>query len=229
MSPMTHDEAVELLGAYALDAVEPDEAQAIDDHLRDCPRCRGELAEHRETASLLAHASADAPPGVWDRIAGSLEQPAPVVPYMASPRHRTRRPIPALVAAAAALVVIGALGLQVRDQRQRIDDLSSAIAAAPITDVVELATTDGQTLPVVLLADGRAQLHAARLPALGRGRTYQLWGVAGSDLVSLGVLGRDPDVISFQAEGYTALAVTAERAPGVVQSTNDPVASGALA
>ena len=40
-----HPEVQELLGAFALDALEPDEADAVDLHLRDCPRCRAEVAE----------------------------------------------------------------------------------------------------------------------------------------------------------------------------------------
>src|SRR5690606_35755181 len=55
------DEFTELLGAYALDAVEPDEREAVERHLADCPRCRSEVAEHREVAAYLAHAGTDAP------------------------------------------------------------------------------------------------------------------------------------------------------------------------
>ncbi|MEA3055576.1 MAG: hypothetical protein QOD30_1008, partial [Actinomycetota bacterium] len=51
----SHDEIQELLGAYALDAVDPDERSDVEDHLRDCARCRAEVAEHRDTAAFLAH------------------------------------------------------------------------------------------------------------------------------------------------------------------------------
>ena len=40
-----HDEIPELLGAYAHDAVEPDAAALVEDHLRECPRCAAEVAE----------------------------------------------------------------------------------------------------------------------------------------------------------------------------------------
>lgn len=229
---MNHEEVSELLGVYALDAVETEEAIAIEDHLRDCARCRAEVADHRETAALLAHASTDAPPALWDRIASSIEAPAEVVPM--APRlsarrlHARRVPVSALLGAAAALV-IAVLGIQVRNQSERIDDMSAALATAPVADVRELSTGDGQHLPVVLRTDGQGQLQADRLPALPAGKTYQLWGVAGETVVSLGVLGPDPDVVTFVVEGYSALAITEEQAPGVVQSKNQPVASGALA
>lgn len=74
-----HEELQELLGAYALDAVDPDEAAALERHLPTCPRCRNELADHREVAALLGYAGADAPTGVWDRIIASLEEPPPAL------------------------------------------------------------------------------------------------------------------------------------------------------
>jgi anti-sigma factor RsiW len=72
---LTHEEAVELLGAYALDALDPDEAALVEEHLNQCPRCRAEVARHHEVAGLLANSGAEAPAEVWDRIAGRLEKP----------------------------------------------------------------------------------------------------------------------------------------------------------
>ncbi|HEX3425675.1 MAG TPA: zf-HC2 domain-containing protein [Acidimicrobiales bacterium] len=74
-----HAELQELLGAYALDAVDPEEAAVIELHLATCPRCRTELAEHREVAALLGYAGGSAPRGVWDRIISSLEEPPPAL------------------------------------------------------------------------------------------------------------------------------------------------------
>ncbi len=66
---MDHAEIQELLGAYALDAVEPDEAAQIERHLAGCPQCAAEVASYREVAGLLGSAEGLAPPGLWDRIA----------------------------------------------------------------------------------------------------------------------------------------------------------------
>lgn len=68
-----HRDLQELLGVYALDAVDPDEAAELEDHLRTCPQCRAELAEHRAVASLLANTGGPAPGPLWDRIAGALD------------------------------------------------------------------------------------------------------------------------------------------------------------
>jgi hypothetical protein len=238
---VTHDDIQELLGAYALDAVDAGEVAAVEDHLRECPRCRAEVAEHRETAAFLAHAGADAPADLWDRIAGAIDAPAPVVPLAPTlGRKQARRRVPsrwpaavALVGAAAA-IVIGVLVVQVRDQDARLGRMEAAsdvFASAmdqPGAVVVHMDTGDTE-LPVVMTSDGKAYLQARALPTLEGGRTYQLWGASGDDLVSVAVMGRNPDVIVFDATGYSALAITEERAPGVVRSENPPVASGELA
>lgn len=82
-----HDELQELLGAYALDAVDPEEAAAIERHLPTCPRCRNELTDHREVAALLGYAGAAAPSGVWDRIVASLEEPPPALRLTRAPKY----------------------------------------------------------------------------------------------------------------------------------------------
>jgi len=79
---LTHQQIQELLGVFALDAVDGDEAEVIELHLRDCPRCRAEVTEQREVAALLAHTGATAPEGVWVRI---LEELEPVPPALRMP------------------------------------------------------------------------------------------------------------------------------------------------
>jgi anti-sigma factor RsiW len=92
---MEHAEIQELLGAYALDAVDPDEAQEIERHLATCPRCRAEVIEHREVAGLLGYAGSDAPAGLWDRIVESLEEPPPAMrlgPVVTDPSRTGQEP-----------------------------------------------------------------------------------------------------------------------------------------
>ena len=60
---MEADAFNELTAAYALDALDDDEARAYEAHLARCERCRDELAALSETASALAYArEAPAPP-----------------------------------------------------------------------------------------------------------------------------------------------------------------------
>ena len=44
----------DLTAAYALDALDPDEAEAYERHLAQCEDCRVQLAELNETAGALA-------------------------------------------------------------------------------------------------------------------------------------------------------------------------------
>lgn len=276
---MNHDEIAELLGAYALDAVDGDERAAVEAHLEVCPRCRAEVEEHREVAGLLAQGGGPAPEGVWGRIADSLEEPppelrlAPVARAAEAPptaegapaggvsptagvspaadrspgsdgdvvRLDDRRRWPrrlAAVAAVAAAVLVAVLGLEVRDQADRIDELQvalddparAALDAAlvqPDTRRVELAVADGTaTIDGAVTAEGVGYLQADALPDLGEGRTYQLWGLGGDAPVSLGTIGADPAVVTFRAEGWEQFAVSAEDAGGSVAPTSDPVAVG---
>ena len=48
--PDSHD-LDELLGAYALDAVSPEEADRVEDYLAINPRAAAEVREHREVAT----------------------------------------------------------------------------------------------------------------------------------------------------------------------------------
>jgi anti-sigma factor RsiW len=73
----THDEIRELLGVYALDAVDPETAVMVEQHLQTCIRCTTEVAQHHEVAGLLANSGGASPPALWDRIAGELDGSGP--------------------------------------------------------------------------------------------------------------------------------------------------------
>lgn len=59
---MEHQEYQELLALHALDALDASEARALETHLSTCADCGAELAEMRDAAALLAHASTPAEP-----------------------------------------------------------------------------------------------------------------------------------------------------------------------
>ena len=58
---VNHDDFIESLGAFALDAMDPDEAEAIRAHLAECPRCAEEVAQHHQVAALMGNVGGDAP------------------------------------------------------------------------------------------------------------------------------------------------------------------------
>ncbi len=235
MTALHHLEAQELLGAFALDALDADEADYVDVHLRDCPRCRAEVADYRETAALLAFGGVEAPPGIWEKIQASLEEAPPklelarVIP-IAQSRWRT---VGARLTAAAAIVIsVVALGVAVLrpDQNGGTNPIDAEIAAAavdPDAVLVNLVSSSGQGSLKVVLLDGRAYIADHSLPALGEDQTYQLWGQKGDMFVSLGVLGARPERGQVAASGdFEAMAITAEKKPGVAQTTQPAVAAG---
>jgi hypothetical protein len=240
---LTHEQIEELLGAYALDAVEGEEREAIELHLRECPRCRAEVAEHREVAALIAHGGAPAPAGVWDKIVSSLEEPPPrmrievgpdggsVVPFEPRPRSRMSRVQVALLGVAAAVILVLAVAVVRLDQRLGDMDhkaTASQVASAALVDPSSRRGTlelHDVAVPAAITRDGSGFLLAGSTPALRSGLVYQLWGMHGTQPISLGTFGGRSDVVPFHVgPGITALAVTEERAPGAAQPTEAPIA-----
>jgi len=249
-----HDDIAELLGAYALDAVDPDEAALVEGHLRTCPRCAAEVAEHREVAAMLAHTGAPAPEGIWERIVAGLEEPPPELTLPVSgrsgdgvvdlgARRRSRVPARWVPAAAAAAVVVLVAGLLTgfalddgsgggdRIAASSLEELARGVLNDPDARKVTLATPDGGELaaPAAVDVDGSGYLLGNSLPALDPDRTYQLWGVSDRVVVSLGVLGASPGVVAFHVdEGIHTLVITEEEAGGVPSSANPPFLVGEL-
>ena len=225
----------ELLGAYALDAIDPDERRRVDDYLEINPRAAAEVQAHREVATMLAFTGMDAPDDLWGRIADEIgEQAPPVGPELAKvislDEHPRRRRIAAVApwlmsAAAAAVIAFVAIGLA-----------DSADAPnEPLATAVDVARADRDSLTTTLVAegaeasaeaiidqDGHGYVLARDLPTLPDGQTYQLWGVVDTgDVISLGIFGPNPEIETFTVEGTVeALAITIEQSPGVVSDGN---------
>lgn len=225
----------ELLGAYALDAVDDVERRRIDDYLAVNPRAAAEVQAHREVATMLAFTGMDAPEDLWDRIADEIGEQAPppgpeLAKVLAIDDHPRRRGIttavPWLVAAAAA-AVIGFVAIGLADRADAPNE--------PLADAVDVARSDSGSLTTTLVADGsdasaeaiidrsgRGYILAQDLPALSIDQTYQLWGVVDDgQVISLGILGPNPEIGTFTVDGVvSALAITIEQAPGVVSDGN---------
>ncbi|TQS45422.1 anti-sigma factor family protein [Cryptosporangium phraense] len=102
---MTEIQCRELVGAYAVGALEPPEAARLADHLLTCTRCRHELDEAEETAALMA---AVPPESFIDELASpndplflrTLEairfEAASTPPAAAPPARETPSPAPRL-------------------------------------------------------------------------------------------------------------------------------------
>jgi anti-sigma-K factor RskA len=78
----SRDHPLDDLAAYALDALDDAERQAVDDHLARCLACRAELAGHHETLAALTPDEAP-PPEVWQRVAANIGAPGLPEPHIA--------------------------------------------------------------------------------------------------------------------------------------------------
>jgi anti-sigma factor RsiW len=269
LSHEDHEALSELLGAYALDALEPDEADRVAAHLPGCPRCAAEVAQHHEVAGLLANTGGTAPADLWDRISARIDRPAEgesprplpslpgspgptagILPFRPSPlRRRWVRVGTAGVGAVAAALIV-ALVVQVGSLDNQVGQLKSDASRSTLSQVVTAALLNPAARRVALLGSSARNQTAAdivilpsgsaflvnssgpgALAPLPSGQTYQLWGLANGQLVSLGLLGSQPGAVAFNVDPsarITTFAVTAEVAGGVVTSSHTPVAQGSL-
>ncbi|MCU1361146.1 MAG: hypothetical protein JWN99_2435 [Ilumatobacteraceae bacterium] len=224
----------QLLGAYALDAVSDDERRRVEDYLAVNPRARQEVQEHREVATVLAWSGTSAPEGLWDRIASSLDEPAPtptgeLAAVLSPDTHRARargwgwKLAPwSMAAAAAAIVTFVAINAFDNDNHAPIQEAVDAAEADRDSMTTTLVRADGQVgAQAIIDQDGHGYLLGDQLPELGADQTYQLWGVIGGNVISLGVLGNNPETELFSAGApVSALVITIEHAGGAVSNGN---------
>jgi anti-sigma-K factor RskA len=230
-----------LLGAYALDALDPGERERVEQYLATHPAARHEVDELRESAASLALAPVHdltAPTELWDRISEKIgEEPRAFTPLRAQRRNPMR--IPTILAAVAAIVIVflAASLVVVRDNDSRPTDLASAYEkAAGQAGAREVALASATGAPVahaVVLPDGTGYLRNDDMDVLPAGQTYQLWAVSGDAdepvVVSAGVLGGDPDTIGFHTSpDVHTLGVTVEQVPGVASSEQPMYAQATL-
>jgi anti-sigma-K factor RskA len=238
---MTHEELEELLGVYALDALDDDERRQVDDHLLSCPRCRAELASYREVAAMLGNSAADtpatAPDELWDRISASLLDEPPILSPLHGLRSRRQRAgwlVPLGAVAAALIIVVGLLAAKVINLDHQVTTLSGQAGVAkvisnPSHQTVELTSASKPWRVTVVLLDGQGYLINPSMPSLGRSQTFQLWALSRGKVVSLGVLGATPSAAPLRVEpNMTVLMISAEPLGGTPVPTTPVLVRGDL-
>jgi len=253
---MTHEEIEELLGVYALDAIEPAERLEIEAHLSGCPRCRAEVAAHQEMAALLGSAGTEAPAGLWEKIATVIaeadqgpanEPPTLLVPLRGGPERRRaadkrQKGLVWGAIAAAAAAVVAVLGVEVAQLHGQVETLHKEMLAAGLKNAalevdagphqtISLALADHKAAATVIVASsGQAYWLGSSLNNLPTSQTYQLWGLSRGKPVSLALVGAHPDTTDFFTlqPGITELMVTAEPEGGTPGPTTAVLAQGAV-
>lgn len=165
----------DVLGLYALGALDADEAEAVERHLATCAACRPPLARWRgELAALAESVEPQAPPpgarqallarlGVEEGSAepgstsapGAAPGPAPAVP---------RRRRPGLLLPLAASFLVGAVVGAIAVRQAFVDDVRELAARADAVAAERAAATDRVERLQGELAAARAALSLAPAP-----------------------------------------------------------------
>ena len=171
-----------LVGAYAVDALDDVERAAFERHLAECADCRAEVDGLREAASVIGSSVAQEPPrSLRDRVLAEAATVRPLPPLAVPTHQRAGRFRPALVAAAAAVLIAVAGGVVVAEPWA--DDTSQVpvTAAERIRAVADVETfqqeLEGGAVATVIRSKSlnQAVLVTQDMPPAPDGKVYELW------------------------------------------------------
>lgn len=241
---MTHDELRDLIPAYALDALEPEAARAVEAHLPGCDECREALSSLQAVAAELAAgiAPVEPPAALRERVLAGVRPRSLAI----APSRLWRA---GLAAAAALILILGGVTLvqvqRIRTLTATMGTLSSRLAAqeralavlgSPTSRTAALrGSVQANVRFVYDRAAGQGALVVSDLRDPGAGFVYQLWLVAGQEPQSAGVfrpIPGQPIVVPVNADfrRYQAVAISVERGPqgSAAGPTTVPILSGTI-
>ena len=236
-----HQAEQELIGAYVLDALAPEERRAFERHLETCSACRSEAQKLRQVVDVLPLAveQVEPPTSLGDRIRAAVEAETPalhVVQGTASPRHRRFSTGQKLLALAAAILIVALGAWNVRLQQQ-LHERDTALAfqrqvAAAIASGAAVSRLPGTgpapraSAALVQPANGKpAYLLVQGLRPPPSNKLYEVWLIRGTVPHSAGTFraqGSAPHVVQLPvaSTGYSLAAVTIE--PGLMSQPTGP-------
>jgi anti-sigma-K factor RskA len=216
----------DLTAAYALDALDPEDAREYEAHLARCERCRDELASLSEAAGALAYATEAPlpPPELRARILQQARREREnVVPL------RSRWVVPVAAAAAVAACAAIALGIWAATLSSKLDRREAALAREERVAAI-LASPNARTISfdrgaLVVARNGAAALVVQHLKDPAEGKTYEAWISANGAPKPAGTF-EGGDLVTVPLEGSVApgasVLVTEERDGGVDAPTQKP-------
>jgi len=226
-----HNDIQDLLGAYALNAVDASEAAVVEGHVAWCTECRTELEQHAEVASMLSATERFAPAELWDSIVRQIptdphpETSTAIETTNAAFATRHRRWLKPIAAAAVIIAIAGTTIVQsarlsavtgqlaaeqatVAALRDQLDQppldlaVTQALAGAESQRLTLGSQVSGSNAIIVLMPNGTGYLAEHTLQPLPADRTYQLWAVVDGKIISAGILGQDPGVVPFRIDPH---------------------------
>ena len=231
-----------LTGAYAVDALEPDDRDAYEAHLVHCEDCRAEVLELQATAAVLGRATAAEPPERLRAavLAGALttRQDPPLLRFQttqsnAKPGGRFIGLVAAAVVLALALVGTTTWAVQQHRVGQQLAAnaarMSAVLTAADATTTSDAVTNGGRATVVVSRSQNASVFVGSGLTAPAPDRAYELWFIDASGhprAAGVFVPNRDGTVateLTGNLAGAVAIAVTVEQRAGTTAPTSKPV------
>ncbi len=233
---MTHDEIQEMLGAYALDALSPEERDEVDAHLTTCTTCAEEAAQLLSVHDQLALAAIemDPPPGLRTRLINLVEldraqweqaqartqaMPVPMPGgWWERLRGRLRRLPAAVYGAGGAIVVAVVVLIVVLANRGGVT--VHTYPGSAVAQVVAGVHLQGVQATVGVRSDHTMDVRFSNLPALPASEAYELWLIpARGNAIPVGGFISDArhnfsKRYAMNAGQYAAAAVSIEHAPG---------------
>lgn len=234
-----------LAGAYALDALEPDERASFEEHLALCEECRQDVAEFAATAGRLALAVGVTPgpalkQDVLRKIADIRQEPPRTV-LETRVATAARSAVWLRRFTLAACLVAASLGgvatwqheeaQQAREQASRVQagaDQVAAVLAAGDARTRAASLPDGARGVVVTSASqDRAVFTASGLDAPPEGKVYELWFNDEGTMRPAGLLDRERSnqitLMDGEIGEATGMGITVEPAGGSKTPTLPPV------
>ena len=220
-----------LSGAYAVDAVDDLERAEFARHLATCDSCQAEVESLRDTAAHFADISATPPPAdLRALILVGAKSVRPLPPRTTSVRDRRWR-IPALAAAAAVVVGLGAgVATEWRPWERETVQVSMAdrVRQAPDAQSWSQELPSGGSVTVTRSKSvGVAVWQSSGLDPAPAGRVYELWLQAPDEsLKPAGLFSAGDSEVIMRGDAAEAIGagVTEEPAGGSPAPTTTPIA-----
>lgn len=214
MRSADHKHIVELIPAYALGALDPDELEAVQRHLVACSACQEELSAYSAVVDALPLAALEAAPSpaLRDQLMTRVQAPPEAaVSRAASSSSPWRQFADALRGLAAgprwqlaALIVIIALVASNLLLWQRVNEPAVSTSWRRVILTGTEAAPEATGI-IYISEDGRnGTLIVDRLPELSQAQQYQLWLIDDGQRSSGGVF-------SVPGNGYFALQIESAR------------------
>jgi anti-sigma-K factor RskA len=230
-------EIEELSGAYALDALSPEERKAVDEHLAECPKCAQEIRQLQAVVDLfpLSVPGVEPPPRMKERIFAKIhDNNTPQTQRTVTPRsvRKARDTVWTPVFAAIAAVLLISFGLMLGWNLSLQQQLQKAATTQSTPHVTPSATPNstisftmkgtqassgitGET--IYLPQQNMTLLVLHNLPKLSGKHVYQGWLIVGKQVTNAGLLNVQNNTATLDFPGdardYETAAVSLEPGP----------------